>query len=224
MHGLENASIDFVRSLFDAVGWLGVVVAMAIESACIPLPSEVIMPLAGWLIVAERHLGWLGVIEASFWGAVGNLIGGTIAYAVGAIGGRWIVDRYGRYILISHHDLDRADSWFARRGELTVFISRFLPVARTFISFPAGVARMPIWRFLIYTFIGTFLWCIPLTAIGYYLGPQWDSFRNRSQYADDAIAVIIILAIIFFFWHRIRLIRSEAATSEPTNSDSYRDA
>src|SRR5919199_6991394 len=99
MHALETAVIDLVRSLFDAVGWFGVVVAMAIESACIPLPSEIIMPLAGWLLVAEKGRGWGGILEASFWGAVGNLIGSAIAYGVGMWGGRPLIERYGRYVL-----------------------------------------------------------------------------------------------------------------------------
>lgn len=218
MHGIETAAIDFVRSLFDTLGWFGVILAMAIESACIPLPSEVIMPLAGWLIVADRHLSWGGILEASFWGAVGNLIGGLFAYAVGAWGGRRLVVRYGRWILISHADLDRADHWFTRWGELTVFISRLLPVARTFISFPAGVTRMPIWRFMLYTFVGTFIWCIPLTAVGYYWGPQWESFRNRSQYVDDAIAVVIVLLIIGYIWHKVRALRAEAKAEAATTT------
>ncbi|HUZ01544.1 MAG TPA: DedA family protein [Thermomicrobiaceae bacterium] len=214
MHGIENAAIDFVRSLFNTLSWLGIVLAMAIESACIPLPSEIIMPLAGWLLVAERHLGWPGIIEASVWGAVGNLIGGTIAYGVGAWGGRRLVVRYGRYVLISRHDLDRVDAWFSRRGEITVFVARLLPVVRTFIAFPAGVARMSLWRFLVYTFIGTLIWCIPLTAVGYYLGPRWESFRSHAQYVDDTIAILIVLAVVWYVWHRLRVIRAEDAAAQ----------
>ncbi|HLI52646.1 MAG TPA: DedA family protein, partial [Thermomicrobiaceae bacterium] len=155
----------------------------------------------------------------SCWGALGNLIGALIAYVVGAAGGRRLVERYGRYILISHHDLDLADAWFARWGEVTVFVSRLLPVARTFISFPAGVARMPIWRFIAYTIVGTFIWCIPLTAIGYYWGPHWESFRNHAEYADDTIAILIVLAIVWYIWHRVRSLRAETtATSGPQPS------
>src|SRR3954468_3937417 len=116
MHGVESSIIDYIQRLFDAVGWLGIVIAMAIESACIPLPSEIIMPLAGWLIVDKRDLGWSGILFASFCGAVGNLIGSTIAYYAGMRLGRPAVLRYGRFVLITPKDLDRADRWFAERG------------------------------------------------------------------------------------------------------------
>src|SRR5689334_21692987 len=152
MHAIESASIEFARSLFDSFGWLGVVVAMAIESACIPFPSEVIMPLAGWLLVAEHGLGGSAAVVAGFYGAVGNLLGSAIAYGVGAWGGRPLLERYGRWVLITRKDLDRADAWFARWGEATVFVARLLPVVRTFISFPAGISRMPFWRFAVFTF------------------------------------------------------------------------
>ena len=222
MHGIENAAINFVQSLFNTLSWFGIVIAMAIESACIPLPSEIVMPLAGWLLVAQRHLGWFGIFEASLWGAVGNVIGGTIAYFVGAWGGRRLVVRYGRYVLISAHDLDRADDWFRRWGEATVFVSRLLPVVRTFIAFPAGVTRMPYWRFLAYTFIGTFIWCVPLTAVGYYLGPRWESFRSHAQYADYVVAAIIVLAIGWYVWHRLRVLRTEDAPAQPARQKGSR--
>lgn len=211
MHALETGAIDLVRDLFDAVGWFGVVIAMAIESACIPLPSEIIMPLSGWLIVEERGLGWWGILQASFWGAVGNLIGSVIAYWVGAWGGRPLVERYGRYILITRKDLRRADEWFERWGEATAFFSRLLPVVRTFISFPAGVARMDFWRFCFFTFLGAFLWCIPLTAFGYYLGPDWEEFRDKARILDYPIAAIIVAAVGWYVWHKLNELKAERA-------------
>src|SRR4051794_19314371 len=155
MHTFETAVIEVARALFDHLGWLGVVIAMAIESACIPFPSEIIMPLAGWLLVAEHGLGWGGVAQAGLWGAVGNLLGSVLAYWVGALGGRPLLERYGRWILITRADLDMADRWFARWGEATVFVARLVPVVRTFISLPAGVTRMPFGRFVIFTFAGS---------------------------------------------------------------------
>lgn len=211
MHGLENTLIDQLRSLFDAVGWFGVIVAMAVESACIPLPSEIIMPLAGWMIVNERHLGWSGIFQAALWGAVGNAIGSAIAYWVGALGGRALLERYGKWILITNKDLDRADRWFGRWGYVTVFVSRLLPVVRTFISFPAGVARMPFAKFILYTFVGAFIWCIPLTYAGYRLGPKWEDFRASARIADYPIAAVIVALIAWFVWHRVREIRREEA-------------
>jgi membrane protein DedA with SNARE-associated domain len=204
MGGLDSSIIDAMRSLFDAVGWAGVVIAMAIESACIPLPSEIVMPLAGWLIVAERDLGWSGVLLAALFGAIGNLIGAVIAYEVGARGGRPFIDRFGRYILLSHRDLDRAERWFNGRGEVTVFVSRLLPVVRTFISFPAGIARMNFLRFAIYSFVGSFLWCIPLTAVGYHWGPDWERIQHRIQFLDYPIALAIVAAVAWFIWHRVK--------------------
>jgi membrane protein DedA with SNARE-associated domain len=210
MQGLESTAIDFVRSLFDTLGWAGVVLAMVIESACIPLPSEVIMPLAGWMLVAEHHLGWQGILLASFWGAIGNLIGSTIAYAVGAWGGRPLIERYGRYILITRKDLNRADEWFSKRGEITTFVSRLLPVIRTFISFPAGVARMNYVRFATFSFAGAFLWCIPLTIIGYQLGPKWDDFRQKARFLDYPIVAIVLALIAWYVWHKVGELREEA--------------
>lgn len=217
MHGIENHLIDFVRTLFDHLGMSGVVLAMAIESACIPLPSEIVMPLAGWLLVDEHDLGWGGVILASFWGAVGNLIGSVIAYWVGAWGGRPLLERYGRYILITRRDIDRAQMWFERWGEATAFFSRLLPVVRTFISLPAGIARMNFLRFCAFTFAGAFIWCLVLTTIGYKLGSRWEQLREKARFLDYPIAAIIVLAVIWFVWHRLAEIRREdrAAAEEP---------
>jgi membrane protein DedA with SNARE-associated domain len=209
MHAFETAVIELVRTLFERLGWLGVVVAMAIESACIPLPSEIIMPLAGWLFVAEHNLGWGGVAQAAFWGAVGNLIGSAIAYGVGAWGGRPLLERYGRYVLITRKDLDRADQWFARWGEATVFLARLLPVIRTFISLPAGIARMPFGRFAIYTFAGAFLWSFALAAVGYRWGPSWEEFREQARFLDYPIAIIVLALVIWYVWHKLRELRSE---------------
>jgi membrane protein DedA with SNARE-associated domain len=221
LHSIETAIIDALRHLFDAVGWAGVVVAMAIESACIPLPSEIIMPLAGWLIVDERGLGWSGVLLASFWGAVGNVLGSAIAYWAGALGGRPLVERYGRYVLITRKDLDRADRWFAKWGEETAFLSRLLPVVRTFISLPAGIARMHFGKFCLYTFAGAFLWCIPLTAAGYYWGADWETFREKARLFDYPIVAAIVLLVAWHVRHKLRELRHERAqpvdrqTSEP---------
>ncbi len=213
LSGIETASIDFVRSLFDTLSWFGIFLAMTIESAGIPLPSEVIMPLAGWLFVADRHLGWSGILTASAVGASGNLFGSTIAYVIGAVGGRPLIERWGRWVLITHEDLDRADHWFTHRGAITTFIGRLLPVVRTFISFPAGIARMPFGRFAVYTFVGAFLWCIPLTAIGEIWGPKWEAFRNRAKYVDQSIAILLVLLIVIYFWRKYRTMHNEATDS-----------
>ena len=218
MHAIETQLIDLIRSLFDTLGWAGVVLAMTIESACIPLPSELTMPLAGWLLVAEHGTGWPGILLASFWGAVGNLIGSVIAYGVGALGGRPLLERYGRYGLITRRDIDRAHQWFDRWGEATAFFSRLLPVVRTFISLPAGVARMPFGRFCLFTFAGSYLWCVLLVWVGYHLGPNWEDLRARARFLDYPIAAIVVVAVIWFFWHRISELRRErTAPRRPTD-------
>jgi membrane protein DedA with SNARE-associated domain len=219
LHTIESNIIDQIRSLFDAVGWFGVVLAMAIESACIPLPSEIIMPLAGWLLVDERGLGWPGILLASFWGAIGNVIGSSIAYWVGAWGGRPLIERYGRYVLITRKDLDRADRWFSRWGEATAFLSRLLPVVRTFISLPAGISRMPFGKFVLYTFLGAFLWCIPLTAAGYHWGKDWETFRDKARIFDYPIGAVILLLVGWHVWHKLREIRHESTLDHGRQSE-----
>jgi membrane protein DedA with SNARE-associated domain len=189
---------------------------MAIESAAIPLPSEIIMPLAGWMLVKDRGLGVSWLLLAAFCGAVGNLLGSLLGYYVGAWGGRPLVLRYGRYLLISRHDLDVAERWFDRHGPWTVFFSRLLPVVRTFISVPAGVARMPVWRFSAYTFAGSFPWSLGLAWAGFQLGQNWEDIRNWMRPADIPIVVIALLLIALYVYRHVR----RAWTEEPETQGS----
>ncbi len=138
---------SFIVNIISSLGYFGITILMALESACIPIPSEIIMPFSGFLVFAEKFSLWSVVL----WGTIGNLIGSIIAYFVGYYGGRPLVEKYGKYILISHHELALADSWFQKYGGLSVFFSRLLPVVRTFISLPAGIARMPFLKFCLYT-------------------------------------------------------------------------
>jgi membrane protein DedA with SNARE-associated domain len=184
--------------------WPGVVVMMAIESAAIPLPSEIIMPLAGWMLIKDRGLGEEWLLLAAFCGALGNLLGSLVAYYVGAWGGRPLVLRYGRYLLISHHDLDLADRWFERYGNWTVFFSRLLPVVRTFISVPAGVARMPIWQFSIYSFLGSFPWSLGLAWAGFLLGENWEDIRDWMRPADIPIVIVVLVLIGLYVYRHVK--------------------
>ncbi len=204
MHGFENAVIQFVQSLYDTVGWFGVVIAMAIESACIPLPSEVVMPLAGWFLVEARGDSAIWTLWAGLMGAIGCTIGSAIAYWVGAIGGRPFILKYGRYVLISPHHVDLADRWFAQRGEVMAFVSRLLPIVRTFISFPAGVARMNFPKFLIYSFLGSLPWCWALAYGGYYFGARWEELRAVMRPFDYPIAAVIVAFAVWFIWRGIK--------------------
>ncbi|MEO5813446.1 MAG: DedA family protein, partial [Rhodanobacter sp.] len=160
-----------IISFITRSGYLGIMLLMAIESACIPLPSEVIMPFSGYLVFNGTLVLWLVVLA----GAAGCVLGSLVAYAVGAWGGRRLVERYGKYLLVSRKDLDLADRWFSEYGSLIIFVGRLLPVVRTFIAFPAGVARMSLWRFCLYTFLGSLIWCWLLAWIGTKLGQHWDT-------------------------------------------------
>ncbi len=198
----------FIVAVISALGYSGIVLLMAIESACIPLPSEIIMPFSGYLVYTGRFNLWaVGVA-----GAVGCVLGSLVAYWVGMHGGRRLIERYGRYILISKHDLDLADRWFARYGEIIVFASRLLPVIRTFIAFPAGVARMNLSRFIIYTFAGSLPWCLGLAYVGQKLGEEWDKNETLKSWFhrfDFVIGIIGLLFAVWWVWRHIKNSRNE---------------
>lgn len=210
MEGLESAVLDFIFRSFDIMGWPGVIALMAIESANIPLPSELVMPITGWVLVQDKGLGAQYVFLAGFYGALGNVVGSLASYWVGAKGGRPLLERYGKYVLISRHDLDRADGWFRKYGDWTIFFSRLLPVVRTFISFPAGIARMNLAKFILYTFLGSFPWSLGLAYGGFLLGENWDQLRSAMRPFDIPIIVAILALVGFFVWHRIRQQRRES--------------
>jgi membrane protein DedA with SNARE-associated domain len=197
----------WIVEIISAAGYVGVAILMAIESACIPLPSEIIMPFAGYLV----SLGKFSLIGAATAGALGCNIGSTVAYYVAASGGRAAFERFGKYVLISHADLERADRFFARYGSATVFFGRLLPVIRTFIAFPAGMARMPMLKFQVYTFLGSWPWCFALAYIGYVLGARWDSdptFRKLFHDFDAVIVAVVLVGAAWFVWSRWRDRRS----------------
>jgi membrane protein DedA with SNARE-associated domain len=186
-----------IISVISSTGYFGVAALMGIESACIPLPSEIIMPFAGYLV----YTGRLSLFWAATAGAIGCNLGSVIAYEIGHYGGRPMVERYGRYIWINRHDLDMADRFFHKFGAAAVFIGRLLPVIRTFIALPAGIARMPRLRFHIYTFVGSWPWCFVLAWVGMKLGEHWDSDPRLKQWMHrlDAVIIVILLAGIFWF-------------------------
>jgi membrane protein DedA with SNARE-associated domain len=190
----------FVIDTISASGYLGIVILMGIESACIPLPSEIIMPFSGYLVFR----GDFELFRVGLAGAFGCVVGSVPAYYLGLYGGRPLVERYGKYVLISHRDLDVADRWFERYGDWAIFFSRLLPVVRTFISFPAGVARMNFSRFVIYTFIGSFPWCLGLAYVGMKLGENWDTLGVYFHRFDIVIGILIALAAIYYIWHHLK--------------------
>ena len=209
----------FIVATISMLGYAGIVLLMAIESACIPLPSEIIMPFSGYLVYTGRFNLW----AVSVAGAFGCVVGSLVAYWVGARGGRPLIEKYGRFVLISRHDLDLADRWFSRYGEVIVFASRLLPVIRTFIAFPAGVARMNLKRFVIYTFLGSLPWCLGLAYVGQRLGQEWDkndTLKTWFHRFDFVIGIIIVAAAVWWVWRHIKHSRSEPETNKEHRSES----
>ena len=195
----------FVISVISGAGYYGVMMLMAIESACIPLPSEVIMPFSGYLVYTGQFNLWVVAIV----GAIGCNVGSAVAYEIGYYGGRPLVERYGSYIWLSERELDWTDRFFTRFGDATVLISRMLPVIRTFIALPAGMARMPRLRFHVYTFLGSFPWCLGLAYLGMKAGEHWNYLGKYFHKFDSMIGAIMLAGIVWFVWshwkHRVRI-------------------
>ncbi|MBF8299303.1 MAG: rane protein DedA, SNARE-associated domain [Dehalococcoidia bacterium] len=208
---MEDRLLSIVQSLYEAIGWPGVMLLMAVESACIPFPSEIIMPFAGWFLVKKQASGIEGVALIALAGAVGNLLGSLVAYYAGMIGGRPFLEKYGRYFLISQHELNLADRWFAKYGEWIVLVSRLMPVVRTFISLPAGIARMHVIRFSVFTLVGAYPFCFALAYGGYILWEHWEKLREAMRPFDIPILIVIVLAGLWYLWHRYKRVSRERA-------------
>jgi membrane protein DedA with SNARE-associated domain len=197
--GITTATIS-------ALGYPGVALLMAIESACVPLPSEIIMPFAGYLVSTGRF----ELFAVATAGAIGCNLGSVVGYELGKRGGRPLIARYGRYLLIGVDEVEKAERFFARHGSLAVLVGRLLPVIRTFIAFPAGVARMPLGKFHLYTFLGSWPWCFGLAWLGMKLGEKWDSdprVKAAFHSADAVILALIVAGGTWFVWHRLRATR-----------------
>ena len=195
---------NFIISAISLLGYTGVGALMAIESACVPLPSEVIMPFAGFL-VAQGKFSLIGVALA---GVLGCVVGSVVAYAVGIWGGRAFIEKYGKYVLISHHDLARADKFFNKYGSAAIFFSRLLPVARTFISLPAGIAKMNFSKFVIYTFLGSLPWCLALAYVGMVLGEHWNTLGVYFHKFDAVIAAVILAFIVWYVRRHLKNLKT----------------
>ncbi|MDQ2887270.1 MAG: DedA family protein [Chloroflexota bacterium] len=226
---LTSSLTTLITNLYLITGLLGIVVAMAIESCCIPLPSEIVMPVAGILAAqatAQRHLPgtspsfplWLNLILIALAGALGCLVGSIAAYGIGYGGGRPLMLKYGRYVLISQHDADKADSFFLHWGSLTTFFGRLLPVVRTYISLPAGIARMPFGKFCLYTVLGSFPWCLLLAYVGTIIGNNLDKLSPIFHDLDIVILLLVVLLIVLYVWRHIRNDRKARAEHAATES------
>jgi membrane protein DedA with SNARE-associated domain len=197
-------AFQFIYTVMNAAGYSGITLLMAIESACIPLPSELIMPFAGYLV----SQGSMNLIWAATAGAIGCNLGSVVAYEIGYYGGRPLVERYGSYILMSRHDVELADRFFKRFGGAAIFVGRLLPVVRTFIALPAGIARMPRVPFHVYTFLGSWPWCFGLAYLGMKLGDHWMDLKPHFLKFKEVIIVLLQAGVVWFVWthwkHRVR--------------------
>jgi len=198
---------SFIVATISTLGYGGIVVLMAIESACIPLPSEIIMPFSGYLVSTGRFN--LALVATA--GALGCNLGSTIAYAIGYFGGRRMVERWGGLVLMGRRELALVDWFFTRFGSLAVFIGRLLPVVRTFIALPAGIARMPQGKFQLYTFLGSWPWCYALAYVGEQLGERWNTDPRLKAFMhrfDGVIVAGIVALVVWYVWahwkHRTR--------------------
>lgn len=193
---------SWIIGVISSMGYGGIVLLMAIESACIPLPSEIIMPFAGFLVSKGEMTLW-GI---AFAGAIGCVVGSIPAYYIGMLGGRPLAEKFGKYVLISNKDLDMADRWFAQHGDIIIFIGRLLPAVRSFIAFPAGVARMAMTKFVVYTFLGSFIWCWALGYVGMKAGEHWEDLK---VYFHHSHYVIAALGLAFVAWYVHRHFKNE---------------
>ena len=201
----------WIISVISAGGYGGIMLLMAIESACIPLPSEIIMPFSGALVVpsvaAQFHRDPFSLFWVAIFGAIGCNLGSAVAYEIGYYGGRPLALRYGHYIFVTQHDLNIADRFFARWGSPAVLIARLLPVIRTFIALPAGIARMPRLKFHVYTFIGSWPWCFALAYVGMRLGEQWNRDPRVKLWfhrMDGVILAMLMAGVAYFVWSHVR--------------------
>jgi membrane protein DedA with SNARE-associated domain len=199
--------VDAATNVIDALGLPGVFLLMTLESACIPVPSEAIMLFAGFN-VSEGNMTLFGVVAA---GVLGNVVGSLIAYAAGYYGRIELLDQ-NRLLHVNRRHLEWADRWFERHGSATVFFTRMLPIIRTFISLPAGAARMPLGRFVAFTLAGCIPWVLLLAIVGREVGDRWDEWRDKLHYLDYAVLAIIVLGIVYLIVRR----RRAAAQAEPT--------
>lgn len=205
---IDQIVIPFLSGLYGAIGYVGVMLAMTIESAMVPLPSELILPFAGFMVSDPAQVEPLTGRAWDFWivvivATIGNTLGSLVGYAIGAYGGRPFLLRWGRYLLIRPHEIELADHFFARWGPATAFFSRLLPIVRTFISFPAGVARMPLGKFIVYSTAGALPWSYLLVFAGERLGANWVDIRHALQPFDLAIAVTVVVLGLLFVWWRL---------------------
>ncbi|HLJ67636.1 MAG TPA: DedA family protein [Chloroflexota bacterium] len=219
MAGLEEHILTFIRHFLSSVGYPGIFVLMAIEGFGIPIPSELTMPFSGFLASSAPGAGKFVLPAVIIIGAAGEVAGGIVAYAVGYYGGRPALERYGHLVLLSPEELERGETWFSRYGDWIVLVTRLLPAIRSFIALPAGVVRMPFWRFLLYGAIGSAIWCTALALIGHALGQNWQNVSTGLRKYDVVIVVVVVALLAFALYKRLTAGRTVAGREQPRTSE-----
>jgi membrane protein DedA with SNARE-associated domain len=203
MEIIEQEVLRWTSEVYNTMGWPGVSILMAIESVFFPIPSEIVMPLAGWMLIADQGKSVWHILVAGLFGASGSLLGALSIYAVGFFGGRGIIERYGHYFFISKNDLNVADEWFEKYGTWAVFISRLIPVVRSLISLPAGITKMRLIPFIVLTFAGSFIWSAGLALGGFILGSSWENMRGIMRPFDLPIIVTISCLMLGYLLYKL---------------------
>jgi len=209
---LTDPIVEFAVGVVDALGLPGIFVLMLLESACIPIPSEATMLFAGFNVSRGEYSLWAVTLVGSF----ANLVGSWVAYWVGYAGRVEVLERHGAKLHIKPSHLQWADRWFERYGDATVFFTRMLPIIRTFISLPAGVARMPFWRFTVLTFVGCVPWVFMLTYIGLKVGDRWEQWKDSLHYFDYAVAAAIVIGVVYLLLRRRGAADKEEPAADPS--------
>lgn len=205
-----NFVFAVITAFIQRTGYIGVFLWMALSSACIPIPSEAVMPFAGAL-VSMHHTFNFHVLALT--GAAGDFTGAAAAYWIGAAGGRPFLAKYGRYVLIHNRDIVKAEAWYAKAGEATVYFGRIIPLVRAYSSLPAGLSKMQLGRFCAFTLLGSLTWSYALTTIGYNLGTHWGSLEATMHKADLGILIVLVVLIAVWAWRHMRGDESEATSS-----------
>ncbi len=221
---ITTSLTNVITSVYMHTSLVGIVLAMAIESCCIPLPSEIVMPLAGVMLVTGKIVSGinplLGLLLVALAGSLGCVIGSMVAYGIGYKGGRPLLLKYGRFVLISQHDAEKADAFFETYGSATAFFSRLLPVVRTYISLPAGITRMPFVTFCVYTFLGSFPWCLLLAYVGTLIGGNLTTLAPIFHSLDIVIIGVLVALVALYIWRHLRHDRRARAAHAAGSSDS----
>jgi membrane protein DedA with SNARE-associated domain len=209
--------LELISSVYSVISWPGVVALMALETVVFLIPSEAVMTSAGWLLVKDRGLGLEWLVLAGVLGGLGSTIGSLFFYYLGVLGGRPVLARYGRYLFISEDEVEKAERFFARWGIWSVFFGRMVPLVRSFISIPAGVARMDLKLFTIFTFAGSVIWATLLAALGYKLGANWEEI---AAWMEPAAIVVIVVLAVFLAWYVYRQVRQAWEVGKPSGPEA----